>query len=80
MPTAVSDLATLAHAGDYAAIQEALLHLTPREAAEAILALPPKNRPKAFAVLPHRPAAAVFEYMPEDAQRALSEEIGRAHV
>ena len=76
MPTAVSDLATLVHAGDYAAIQDALLHLTPREAAEAILALPPKTRSPAFAVLPHRPAAAVFEYMPEDAQRELSEAMG----
>ena len=76
MPTAVSDLATLVHAGDYAAIQDVLLHLTPREAAEAILALPPAHRPPAFAVLPHRPAAAVFEYMPEGAQRELSDAMG----
>src|SRR5215467_806017 len=76
MPSAVFDLATLVHMGDHAAIQDALLHLTPREAADAIVALLPHDRLTAFAVLPHRPAAAVFEYMPEDAQLALSQAMG----
>jgi len=73
MPVDALHLQTLIHGSNHAAIQDALLHLTPREAAEAILSLPPEDRLAPFAVLPHRPAAAVFEYMPEDAQRALTE-------
>jgi len=73
MPTALVDLAPLVRSGNHAVIQDALLHLRPREAADAIVALPPEDRLAAFSVLPHRAAAAVFEYMPEDAQRELSE-------
>jgi magnesium transporter len=73
MPVDALHLQTLIHGSNHAAIQDALLHLTPREAAEAIVSLPPEARLAAFAVLPHRPAAAVFEYMPGDAQRALTE-------
>jgi len=73
MSTDVLHLVSLIRSGDHAAIQDALLHLRPREAAEAIVSLPPEDRLAAFSVLPHRPAAAVFEYMPEDAQRALAE-------
>jgi magnesium transporter len=73
MPIDALHLETLIHGSNHAAIQDALLHLTPREAAEAIVSLPSKDRLAAFAVLPHRPAAAVFEYMPGDAQRALTE-------
>ena len=71
MPVDALHLQTLIHGGNHAAIQDALLHLTPREAAEAIVSLPPEDRLAAFAVLPHRPAAALFEYMPEAAQQAL---------
>jgi magnesium transporter len=73
MPVDALHLQALIHGGNHAAIQDALLHLTPREAAEAIVSLPPEDRLAAFAILPHRPAAAVFEYMPEDAQRVLAE-------
>jgi magnesium transporter len=73
MSTDVLHLVSLIHSGNHAAIQDALLHLKPREAAEAIVSLPPEDRLAAFTILPHRPAAAVFEYMPEDAQRALAE-------
>ena len=73
MPVDALHLQTLIHGGNHAAIQDALLHLTPREAAEAIVSLPPEDRLAAFAVLPHRPAAALFEYMPEAAQQALTE-------
>src|SRR5689334_2823811 len=76
MPTDVLHLVSLVKSGNRAAIQDALLHLTPREAAEAIVSLPPEDRFAAFTVLPDRPAAAVFEYMPEAAQRALVEAIG----
>jgi len=76
MPTDVLHLASLVQSGNHAAIQDALLHLRPREAAEAIVSLPPEDRLAAFKVLPHRPTAAVFEYLPEDAQRALIEAIG----
>ena len=76
MPIDALHLETLIHNRDHAAIQDALLHLTPREAAEAIVSLPPEDRLPAFTVLPHRPAAALFEYMPENAQRALAEALG----
>ncbi len=71
MATDALHLSSVIRSGNHAAIQDALLHLTPREAAEAIVALAPEDRLIAFSVLPHRPAAAVFEYMPEDAQRTL---------
>ncbi len=76
MSTDALHLASLVRSGSHRAIQDALLHLTPREAAEAIGALPPDAQLTAFGVLPHRPAAAVFEYMPEDAQRALTQGMG----
>jgi magnesium transporter len=76
MPTDVLHLVSLVQSGNRTAIQDALLHLTPREAAEAIVSLPPEDRLGAFTVLPHRPAAAAFAYMPEDAQRALIEAMG----
>ena len=76
MPTDVLHLVSLVQSGNRTAIQDALLHLTPREAAEAIVSLPPEDRLGAFMVLPHRAAAAAFAYMPEDAQRALIEAMG----
>ena len=76
MPVAAPDLQSLIRSGDHPALQDALLHLPPREAAEAIAALPPDDRPEAFGVLPQRAAAAVFEYMSEEAQRALIQAIG----
>jgi len=52
MPTAVVDLAPLVRSGNHAVIQDALLHLPPRDAADAIVALPPADRLAAFSVLP----------------------------
>jgi len=77
MPTAATlDLTSLVRSGNRVAIQDALLHLRPREAADAIVALLPDDRLPAFAVLPKRRAAAVFEYMAGDAQRALTQAMG----
>jgi magnesium transporter len=76
MATAGAELTSHIRSGNLAALQDALLHLRPPEAADAIAALPEADQVAAFAILPHRPAAAVFEYMPLAAQRALSQAMG----
>jgi magnesium transporter len=77
MPAASADLASSIHSGDFASVQNALLHLRPPEAAEAVAALPPPDQAAAFRVLPHRAAARVFEYLPPPAQKTLTEALGR---
>ncbi len=76
MPVASPDLSSVIRRGDLAALQDALLHLRPPEAAAAIAALSQADQIAVFELLPRRPAAQVFEYMPLDAQRAISQALG----
>ena len=77
MPTADAvDLTSHIRSGNLSALQDALLHLRPPDAAEAIAALPLADQVAAFTLLPHRQAARVFEYMPQDAQQALTAALG----
>jgi magnesium transporter len=76
MATAGTDLTSHLRSGNLSALQDALLHLRPPEAAEAISALPTADQVAAFAILPRRPAARVFEYLTLPAQQALSEAMG----
>src|SRR4051812_23159762 len=76
MPIASADLASSIRSGDLTAVQDALLHLRPPEAAEAIASLPPDAQVAAVTILPHRAAARVFEYMPAEAQQALVTSMG----
>jgi len=77
MPAASVDLASSIHSGDFAAVQNALLHLRPPEAAEAVATLEPADQAAAFRILPHRAAARVFEYLPAPAQKTLTDALGR---
>ncbi len=76
MPIASADLASSIRSGDLTAVQDALLHLRPPEAAEAIASLAPDDQVAAVTILPHRAAARVFEYMPAAAQQALVTSMG----
>src|SRR6266550_3912710 len=76
MPIAPPDLAPLVRSGNLKAVQDALLHLRPPEAADAICELPLADQIATFTILPHRAAARVFEYMPPAAQQALAAGLG----
>src|SRR5882724_3312959 len=76
MPIASADLASFIRSGSLSALQDALLHLSPPEAAEAIASLPLADQVAAFTILPHRAAARVFEYMPAAAQQPLVASMG----
>lgn len=76
MPTAAAGLSSFIRSGNLPALQDALLHLRPPEAAEAIAALPVEDQIAAFTILPHRAAARVFEYTPPAAQQALVAAMG----
>ena len=75
MPTASAgpDLVSFIRSGNLTAVQEALLHLRPQEAADAVAALATADQVAALTLLPHRVASAVFEYLPLDIQKALSQ-------
>jgi Mg/Co/Ni transporter MgtE len=75
MPTASAspDLASFIRSGNFAAVQDALLHLRPPEAADALAPLPAADQIAALTLLPHRVAAGVFEYLPLPTQQALSQ-------
>ena len=77
MPTASADLVSSIRSGNLQAVQDALLHLRPQEAAGTISALPAGDQVAALTLLPHRVAAAVFEYLPLPEQRALLPAIPR---
>jgi len=75
MPTASAgpDLVSFIRSGNLTAVQEALLHLRPQEAADAVAALATADQVAALTLLPHRVASAVFEYLPLDIQKTLSQ-------
>jgi magnesium transporter len=73
MPTASADLVSSIRSGNLQAVQDALLHLRPQEAAGTISALPAGDQVAALTLLPHRVAAAVFEYLPLDVQQTVSQ-------
>ena len=76
MHTTRPDLASLIRGGNLAALQDLLLHLLPRDAADAITSLPQADQVTAFEILPNKSAATVFEYMSPAAQYALSTAMG----
>jgi magnesium transporter len=76
MPIAPPDLSPIIRSGNLAALQDALLHLSPPDAAEAISSLQLADQVAAFTLLPHRAGARVFEYMPASAQQALVAAMG----
>ena len=78
MPTASAapDLASFIRSGNLSALQEALLHLRPPEAADALAPLTTDDLVAALTVLPRRRAARIFEYLPLPTQQAVSEAMG----
>jgi len=76
MPTESADLASSIRSGNLNAVQDALLHRSPQDAAAAITALATADQVAALTILPRRVAAAVFEYLPNDTQETVSTAMG----